>query len=76
MKSEAWLPSALLNPWDKRIPFEISTHFTLSKDEKDASIQKNIAQSLTNIEQKTCLSFEAKNCRDTYYVFFEKSADR
>ena len=73
MKSEAWLPSALLNPWDKRIPFKISDLFTLSKDEKDVSIQKNLVQSLNNIEQKTCLSFEAKNCRDIYYVFFEKS---
>ena len=73
MKSEAWYPAALLNPWDKRIPFKISDHFTLSKDEKDASIQKNLVQSLNNIEQKTCLTFEAKKCLDTYYVFFEKS---
>ena len=65
VKSEAWYPPAFLNPWDRRIPFEIT--FISSKDEEDVPIQKNILESMQNIVQETCLTFANKNCHDIYY---------
>ncbi|XP_019857156.1 PREDICTED: high choriolytic enzyme 1-like, partial [Amphimedon queenslandica] len=70
VNSEAWSPTKAR--WSKRIPYQVGAGISAPVTVGDGRIKANVENSIAELNGRTCLSFEAKTCKDTAFIKFVK----
>ena len=70
VNSEAWDKKSYR--WHTRIPYQISKSIADATDLQMIAIKNNIKNSMDEIQQKTCVTFEPAGCTDFAYLYIEK----
>lgn len=73
VKSTTWNPSENAKKWGKQIPYKMSIQIVDDENFEGKEIEKNLVDSIKEIESKTCLKFIAKKSTDTQFLHFKRS---